>query len=148
MRNGSMNTCKFTPGLCLIPLAYWHRWTRQPKDHRQYILWEVIACICGVNGKLLYNLANKNNIREHKWQEMEALSHLMLVELLILHEWKTTLQPTLENLYLFISSSLVCEAASQIVGQGKGFLAELQYQDHDLISAEMLGRPKLQWGVK
>lgn len=24
MRNGSMNTCKFTPGLCLISLAYWH----------------------------------------------------------------------------------------------------------------------------
>lgn len=148
MRSRSMNTCKFTPGLCLIPLAYWHRWTCQPKDHCQYILWEDIACICGVNGKSLCNLAKKNNIRGHKWQETEASSHLMLVELLILHEWKTTLQPTLENVYLLISSSLVCEAVSQIVGQGKGFLAQVLPQQRDLIGAEIPGRPKLQWGVK
>lgn len=148
MGKRSMNACKFTAGLCLIPLAYWHRWTCQAKDHCQYILWEGIACICGVNGKLLCNLANKNNIRRHKWQEAEALSHLMLMELLTLHEWKTTLQPTLEKVYPVISSSLVCEAVSQIPGQGKGFLAEGLHQEHGLMSAEILGRPKLQWGVK
>lgn len=148
MRNGSTNTCKFTPGLCLIPLAYWHPWMCQPKNHCQYILWEDISCTCGVNGKLLCNLASKNNVRGHKWLEMEALWHLMIVELLILHDWETTFQPTLENVYVFISSFLVHEAVNQIVGQGRGFLAEVLYQWHDLISAKMLGRPKLNWSVK
>lgn len=148
MGKRSMNTWKFTAGLCLIPLAYWHRWTCQPKDHCQYVLWEGIVCIRGVNGKLLCNLANKNNIKGHKWQEMEAFSHLMFVELLTLHEWKATLQPTLEKVYAVISSSLVCEAVSQIAGQGRGCLAEILYQEHGLITAEILGRPKLLWGVK
>lgn len=50
------------------------------------------------------------------------------------------LQPTLWNSYLFISSSLFCEAVCQSVGQGKGLLVEEPYQKHDLISAEVLGR--------
>lgn len=68
------------------------------------------------------NLANKNSTRGRKWQEMEALSHLMVERLLNLHERRTSLQPTLEDVYLFISSSLVYEVVSQIVGQGNDFL--------------------------